>query len=113
CPLVVATHEPAAGTACRLYGCRSLIGLVSVPQPLGQREPVALVLAGGGARGAYEIGVLAALVPELTEHERPNIVIGTSVGAINAAYLAANADMSPEQPATGGLELGRGVRCGR
>ena len=50
---------------------------------------MALVLAGGGARGAYEIGALSVLLPALPAHERPRIVVGTSVGAINAAYLAA------------------------
>jgi len=67
--------------------------------------PVALVLAGGGARGAYEIGVLSTLLPELDENERPRIVIGTSVGAINAAYVAAHAHESPRQIAEGGTEL--------
>jgi NTE family protein len=71
---------------------------------------VAVVLAGGGARGAYEIGALAALLPKLTEGERPDIVVGTSVGAINAAYLAANAEKPPEQLAEGGLALWRGIR---
>jgi NTE family protein len=57
-------------------------------------ESIGLVLAGGGARGAYEIGVLRALLPWLEEqHEqRPDLIVGTSVGALNAAYLAANAD---------------------
>jgi NTE family protein len=42
---------------------------------------VALVLAGGGARGAYEAGALSVLLPVLEERgERPRIVIGTSVG---------------------------------
>lgn len=46
---------------------------------------VAFVLSGGGNRGALEVGVLIALL----EHEiRPQILVGTSVGAINAAAIA-------------------------
>ncbi len=63
------------------------------------------MLAGGGARGAYEMGALSSLLPALAEDEAPQIIIGTSVGAINAAYLAAHADESPERIAQGGLEL--------
>lgn len=81
-----------------------------MPQPLRHREPVALVLAGGGARGAYEMGALAALLPELEDGERPGITIGTSVGAINTSYLAANADKSPDELVSGGLSLWRGLR---
>lgn len=57
-------------------------------------ESIGLVLAGGGARGAYEIGVLSVLLPWLEEEhsQRPDINVGTSVGALNAAYLAAHAD---------------------
>ncbi len=56
----------------------------------------AFVLSGGGARGAYEVGVLAYVFGELTRLRggRPpklDIVCGTSVGAINACYLAAHA----------------------
>ncbi|MCS6799331.1 MAG: patatin-like phospholipase family protein, partial [Myxococcota bacterium] len=55
-----------------------------------------LVLSGGGARGAYEVGVLAGLVEALglrpTDRPPFRIFCGTSVGAINAAYLAAHAD---------------------
>jgi NTE family protein len=55
-------------------------------------ERVALVLAGGGARGAYEAGALSVLLPALeTRGERPDIVLGTSVGALNAAFVAATA----------------------
>ena len=53
----------------------------------------ALVLGGGGARGAYEAGVLAYLREELEPRLGPlpiDIVSGTSVGAINAAHVAAN-----------------------
>ena len=53
----------------------------------------AVVLSGGGARGAYEAGVLRYIleaVPEETgEPPQFDIVCGTSVGAINAAWLAA------------------------
>src|SRR5207248_764951 len=53
---------------------------------------VALVMSGGGARGPYEIGVLSTLLPELERRgELPTIVVGTSVGAFNAAFYASNA----------------------
>lgn len=48
-------------------------------------QKTALVLAGGGSRGAYEIGVWQAL-RELGEEI--HIVTGTSVGAINGAVIA-------------------------
>src|SRR3989442_8317840 len=63
-----------------------------MPPPSRQRPRVALVLAGGGARGAYEVGALSVLLPRLERRgERPDVIVGTSVGAINAAYLAATA----------------------
>jgi NTE family protein len=50
---------------------------------------VAVVLPGGGARGAYEVGALTTLLPALQARgERVSIWCGTSVGAINAAALA-------------------------
>jgi NTE family protein len=73
---------------------------------------VGLVLAGGGARGAYEIGALSILLPALKASERPQIVVGTSVGAINAAYLAAQADEPVAQIAEGGPELWRKISYG-
>jgi NTE family protein len=67
---------------------------------------VAVVLAGGGARGAYEIGALSALLPRLEERgERPRVIVGTSVGAINAAYLAATAADPVEQALEQGYHL--------
>jgi NTE family protein len=57
-------------------------------------SPLALVLSGGGARGAYEVGILRYLLGELTPkigpRARPRIFCGTSVGAINACAIAAN-----------------------
>lgn len=48
-----------------------------------------LVLSGGGARGAFEAGVIGALQDA---HVRPTILSGTSAGALNAAGLAAGLD---------------------
>jgi NTE family protein len=62
-------------------------------------EPLktALVLGGGGARGAYEAGVVAYLREELEPAMgRPlplSIFSGTSVGALNACHLAAHAQV--------------------
>lgn len=51
-----------------------------------------IVLSGGGARGAYEAGVLAGIMEVLRPTRPPfDIFSGTSVGALNAAYLAAHA----------------------
>ena len=46
----------------------------------------AFVLGGGGAWGAYEVGMLRALLEAGIE---PDIILGTSVGAINGAAFAA------------------------
>jgi len=54
----------------------------------------ALVLAGGGARAAYQVGVLRAileLLPDQTANPFP-ILCGTSAGAINTATLACYAE---------------------
>jgi NTE family protein len=60
------------------------------------RPKRAVVLSGGGARGAYEAGVLRFILDELPKRTgiKPNfeIVSGTSVGAIHACFLAATAD---------------------
>lgn len=61
------------------------------------RPTVALVLMGGGARTAYQVGVLRALARMLRAHPAASrtfpfqILVGTSAGAINAAFLAGRA----------------------
>lgn len=59
-----------------------------------RNHKTALVLSGGGARAAYQVGVLKAvseLLP-LTTHNNPfPIISGTSAGAINATVTAAYA----------------------
>ncbi len=60
----------------------------------------ALVLSGGGARAAYQVGVLRALVrirrdalgPLARLHNPFGVICGTSAGALNAAALACQAD---------------------
>jgi NTE family protein len=55
---------------------------------------VAMILSGGGARSAYEVGVLWYIFDDLTRilgvPPRIDVLCGTSVGAINACYLAAH-----------------------
>ncbi|MGL4256122.1 patatin-like phospholipase family protein [Microbacterium sp.] len=48
-------------------------------------HPIAFVLGGGGVRGAVEIGMLQAL---LESGIRPDVIVGTSIGAINGALVA-------------------------
>jgi NTE family protein len=65
----------------------------SIPDPI-----TGLVLTGGGARAAYQVGVLKAIAQirrDCGHIESPNpfpVITGTSAGAINAAALACGAD---------------------
>jgi NTE family protein len=63
---------------------------------VSQSPKIGLVLSGGGMRGAYEVGSLLGIMQVLgRRREDPavfRVLAGTSVGAINAAYIAANAD---------------------
>lgn len=51
----------------------------------GHREGPALVLGGGGAMGALQVGILRVLI---RHGFRPSRIVGTSVGALNSAFLA-------------------------
>jgi NTE family protein len=57
---------------------------------------IAVVMSGGGSLGAYEAGAvlytLQTLAREKKCEPRFHVFAGTSVGAINACFLAANAD---------------------
>lgn len=52
-----------------------------------RREKVGVVLSGGGPLGALQVGALKAL---FESGVRPDLVTGTSVGAMNASFLAFN-----------------------
>lgn len=55
-------------------------------------ETTALMLPGGGARGAYQVGVLKAIAEMWPQEYNPfPIITGTSAGAINAAVVASHA----------------------
>ena len=82
-------------------------------EPGDRRERIALVLAGGGARGAYEVGVLAALAPVLARRgQTPDIIVGTSIGALNGAFFAARADEPFDEIAAESVEMWRELRWG-
>ena len=56
--------------------------------PSDSYSDLALMLSGGGARAAYQVGFLRVLAREFPDVV-PGILTGVSAGGINAAYLAA------------------------
>ncbi len=71
----------------------------------GPKPRQGIVLSGGGANGAYEVGVLKALLTgkaPVTQGEPlvPEIVAGTSVGSFNAAFLVS--ELAVSGPAAAG-----------
>jgi NTE family protein len=76
-----------------------------------QPARIAVVLPGGGARGAYEAGAMAVLLPALAARgERVTIYSGTSVGAINAVVLASLADRNADAQAAALVDRWRDMR---
>src|SRR5437763_16903538 len=71
-------------------------------------DRVAFVLSGGASLGAVQVGMLRAL------YERgivPDLVVGTSVGAINGAFIASRPQTA--ETANELAEIWRGVRRGQ
>lgn len=64
------------------------------PPSSSPRHRVGLILSGGGARGAYEVGVLSYLFDHFERIRRRvpriDLILGTSVGAINGCFLASH-----------------------
>jgi NTE family protein len=69
------------------------------PRGMGGGGGTAFVLGGGGVLGAAEVGMLRAL---LEREVRPDLIVGTSVGAINGALVAAD-------PTPAGVDRLRGL----
>jgi NTE family protein len=63
-----------------------------------QRHEVAFVLGGGGVLGAHEVGMLQALAEAAI---RPDLILGTSVGALNGVFVAADPDPAAAVPRLG------------
>jgi NTE family protein len=66
-------------------------------QHLAAQRPIGLLLTGGGARAAYQVGVLKAIARIARENHAPSgspfqVIAGTSAGAINASALACQSD---------------------
>jgi len=59
----------------------------AAPAGAGAHARVAFVLGGGGVLGATQVGMLRAL---LESGRRPSLIVGTSVGALNGAAVAAD-----------------------
>src|SRR5690625_4834911 len=72
-----------------------MVSLVVKKQPRPERrvKNTALILSGGGARAAYQVGVLKAISEMLPKsaHNPFGIICGTSAGALNATAIAAHA----------------------
>ena len=73
--------------------------------------PTGVVVAGAGARGAYEAGALSVLVPRLVADEAaPTVLVGTSAGALNVVGLAGQAHLGWEAAARRLVEMWSAVR---
>src|SRR6266566_9081642 len=99
---------PSVGNAASVISCSSRAGLGrrytrsrwwriasmtsegASSSPRRSRRKVAFVLGGGGQMGAHEVGMIRAL---LERDIRPDLVVGTSVGALNGAAVAASPDV--------------------
>ena len=62
-----------------------MIAAIPEPTPVPSQPNTAFVFAGGGSFGAVQVGMLQALV---SHGIKADMVVGSSVGAINGAYYA-------------------------
>lgn len=69
-------------------------------------KKIGLVLPGGGARAAYQVGVLKAISELMPDSNPFSIISGTSAGAINASFLASRSQSLKEA-----VEVLSGVWC--
>src|SRR3954468_16242496 len=79
---------------------------MTAAEPSPARDVTGLVLAGGGARGAYELGALRVLLPALEADGFPvRVLVGTRVGALNVPWLGAKAGVPPARRVDAGIAL--------
>jgi len=92
----VEPHRASSGAnAEATHRCEALTrSLMNNDRASPTTDTIGLVLPGGGARAAYQVGVLRAiadLLPVRTSNPFP-VVTGTSAGAVNATAIAVHAD---------------------
>jgi NTE family protein len=77
-------------------------------RPRTEKPVVAVVLSGAAARGAFQAGALAEIIPVMErEGLRPSIWLGTSAGSINAVLWGAAAHLSAAQAAEDVVQVRR------
>jgi NTE family protein len=62
------------------------------PVPESRKPVQGVVLSGGGASGAYEVGVLKALLTRGDRPLAPEVFTGTSIGSFNASFMVSQWD---------------------
>jgi NTE family protein len=80
-----------------------------MPDPVPPPSPdrTALVLCGGGSHGALEVGFARAVYEA---GYRPDMILGTSIGALNGAFLAAGTEFATLERLWRGFRLRKAVR---
>ncbi len=84
------------------FGLRSFKATLGEVSVMGSESGTAFVFAGGGSLGAVEVGMMKAVVRQGIQ---PEFVVGSSVGAINAAYYAGD-------PTPAGVDRLAEIWCG-
>lgn len=75
--------------------------------PLGQYERIGIILAGGGAKGAYQAGAMQAIYEFLEKHQalhKVRMIAGTSIGSWNSLFWLAGLVKRPNGDQKGVLE---------
>lgn len=75
---------------------------------MSQSQPIAFVLSGGASLGAIQVGMLRALYDRVIV---PDLIVGTSAGALNGAFIASRPQTVATADALG--EVWRGLRRGQ
>ena len=87
--------EDGAGRSGKPAGGTVVVTTVVPTSPVAESDELAIVLTGGGARGAYQVGVLRWIARHYPQIRIP-IMTGVSAGAVNVAHLAGHHGSFPQ-----------------